>query len=183
MQNVLQSLTSSTRYQNFLAFCTANILLILSAKFKVPAPFVDTSLQSLVVVTLPLILGPVMGFGVILAYLMEGALGFPVFQGTPERGIGIPYMIGTTGGHLLGFLLAQVIGFLRQTKGQYSILSLAFIISMGHLIIHLCGVLWLSVLLDWEKAVSIDAQFWTGILVKVVVGTLFVYGFFNSKKA
>ena len=44
-----------------------------------------------------------------LLYLAEGAIGLPVFAGTPERGIGLPYMLGPTGGYLLGFAPAAAI--------------------------------------------------------------------------
>ena len=37
-------------------------------------------------------------------YLVEGALGLPVFADTPERGIGLAYMMGPTGGYLIGFV-------------------------------------------------------------------------------
>ena len=39
----------------------------------------------------------------VLLYLLEGALGLPVFQGTPAAGIGLAYMLGPTGGYLVGF--------------------------------------------------------------------------------
>ena len=47
-----------------------------------------------------------MGAGTVLAYLLVGAAGLPVFAGTPERGIGLAYMMGPTGGFLMGFVLA-----------------------------------------------------------------------------
>ena len=33
-------------------------------------------------------------------------MGLPVFAGTPEKGIGLAYMLGGTGGYLVGFVLA-----------------------------------------------------------------------------
>jgi BioY family len=44
--------------------------------------------------------------GMVAAYLVEGTLGLPVFSGTPERGIGVAYMLGPAGGYLLGMPIA-----------------------------------------------------------------------------
>ena len=39
-------------------------------------------------------------------------MGLPVFQGTPEKGIGIAYMLGSTGGYLAGFVvMAAIVGW------------------------------------------------------------------------
>ena len=39
-------------------------------------------------------------------------MGFPVFQSTPEKGIGIAYMLGSTGGYLAGFVvMAAIVGW------------------------------------------------------------------------
>lgn len=44
-------------------------------------------------------------------YLLEGALGMPVFTGTPEKGIRLAYMVGLTGGYLLSYLpVAWIVG-------------------------------------------------------------------------
>ena len=48
----------------------------------------------------------VAGFGL---YLLQGAFGLPVFQGTPEKGLGMVYMMGPTGGYLAGFFVAAVV--------------------------------------------------------------------------
>ena len=39
-------------------------------------------------------------------------MGFPVFQSTPEKGIGLAYMLGSTGGYLAGFVvMAAIVGW------------------------------------------------------------------------
>src|SRR3546814_4106827 len=51
----------------------------------------------------------------LLLYLAEGALGLPVFAGTPEKGLGLAYIAGPTGGYLLGYLLAAAaVGWLAE---------------------------------------------------------------------
>ena len=49
------------------------------------------------------------------------ALGLPVFAGTPAKGIGLPYMLGPTGGYLLGFVAAA--GITELTEIQRSLLA------------------------------------------------------------
>ena len=66
------------------------------------------TMQMFVVLTLALALGAQLAGAAVLLYLIEGASGLPVFTGTPEKGIGIAYMVGPTGGYLLGFLLAAI---------------------------------------------------------------------------
>ena len=77
-------------------------VLALSAKVKVPLWPVDASLQTLALFTIAAAFGRRLAVATVALYLLEGALGLPVFQGTPERGIGLAYMAGPTGGYLVG---------------------------------------------------------------------------------
>ena len=89
-----------------------SVLLALSAKAKVVLGPVDLSLQSLVVLLIAASYGSRLGVATLLLYMLEGALGYPVFQSTPEKGIGLAYMMGSTGGYLAGFVvMAAIVGF------------------------------------------------------------------------
>ena len=82
--------------------------------------------------------------------MLEGAIGLPVFAGTPEKGIGIIYMIGQTGGYLVGFLSSVFIaGFVNLNK---NIIIKFFLISLSILAIYITGVPWLAYLAGWEVA-------------------------------
>ena len=73
---------------------------------------VDLSLQTLVVLLIGATFGLRLGVATLLLYLAEGAAGLPVFQSTPEKGIGLAYMLGSTGGYLAGFLvMAAIVGW------------------------------------------------------------------------
>ena len=88
------------------------VLLTVSAKTKVVLGPVDMSLQTLVVLLIGAAFGARLGIATLLLYMAEGAAGLPVFQSTPEKGIGIAYMLGTTGGYLLGFLaMVAIVGW------------------------------------------------------------------------
>ena len=76
------------------------LILILSAKTKVVLGPVDLSLQTLAVFIIAIAFGSRLAVATLLLYIAEGAFGLPVFQGTPEKGIGLAYMVGPTGGYL-----------------------------------------------------------------------------------
>jgi len=84
-----------------------SLLMWASAKVQVPMWPVPMTMQSFVVLVLGMGYGARLGGAAVGFYLMQGALGLPVFAGTPEKGIGLVYMMGPTGGYLLGFLVAR----------------------------------------------------------------------------
>ena len=126
------------------------LLLTISAKIKVPFYPVPMTMQTFVVVLIGITLGWKLGLATVFAYLFEGAIGLPVFAGTPEKGIGISYMVGPTGGYLVGFLSSVFIaGFINLNK---NIIIKFFLISLSILAIYITGVPWLAYLAGWEVA-------------------------------
>ena len=126
------------------------LLLAISAKIKVPFYPVPMTMQTFVVVLIGITLGWKLGLVTIFAYLFEGAIGLPVFAGTPEKGVGISYMIGPTGGYLIGFISSVFIaGFVNLNKNIFVKFSL---ISLSIFVIYLTGVPWLAYLAGWEIA-------------------------------
>ena len=79
--------------------------LLLTASAKIQAPFfpVPATMQAYVVLLLGILYGPRLGFATGLLYLLQGAIGLPVFAG----GGGPHYLMGPTAGYLLGFVLAM----------------------------------------------------------------------------
>src|SRR5688500_17191052 len=69
-----------------------SLLLWASAKVQVPFYPVPITMQTAVVFLLGIACGPRLAVATVAFYIFEGALGLPVFAGTPERGIGLPYM-------------------------------------------------------------------------------------------
>ena len=126
------------------------LLLTISAKIKVPFYPVPMTMQTFVVVLIGISLGWKLGLATIFLYLFEGAIGLPVFAGTPEKGIGISYMVGPTGGYLIGFITSVFIaGFVNLNKNIFIKFSL---ISLAIFAIYLTGVPWLAYLAGWEVA-------------------------------
>lgn len=166
----------SLHFRNALAVLSANLLLVASAKIRVPLGVVDFTLQSFLVPMLVCVMGRKLALITVGSYLLEGALGFSVFQGTPERGIGIMYMAGPTAGYLFGFFIAQLIPTLKSPSNNGSVY---FRLGLGHLVIHGLGIFWLSVLFGFERALAIDGQFWLGMLTKIILGGS-ILKFFSS---
>ncbi len=127
-------------------------LLALSSKYKVPFYPVPITMQTFVVLALGMAMGWRMAGATMLLYLAEGAAGMPVFAGTPEKGIGLAYMMGSTGGYLVGFLLAAPLcGWLAERGWDRNPVSTAATMLLGTVVIYVPGILWLGVLFGWDK--------------------------------
>jgi len=153
---------------------TANVLLVLSAKIQVPFWPVPMTMQTLVVVALGLGLGLRLGTAALVLYLFEGAIGLPVFAGTPERGIGLVYMAGPTGGYLAGFVACTiVIGWLAERGVLRNWPALVAAVLGGHALILACGALWLGTVAGWQVAWTAGTvPFLFGTLIKSALGVL-----------
>src|SRR3546814_10660115 len=77
----------------------------------------------------------------LLLYLAEGALGLPVFAGTPEKGLGLAYMAGPTGGYLVGYVLAAAAcGWLAERGWDRNVLSATVAMLVRNALIYLPGL-------------------------------------------
>ena len=138
--------------QIFLAVL-GTLLLTLSAKTRVVLGPVDMSLQTLVVLLIGASFGMRLGVATLLLYLAEGAIGFPVFQATPEKGIGIAYMLGSTGGYLAGFVvMAAIAGWAADRGWDRNVLKLLAAMIVAEIVMMAMGWAWLSTLIGADKA-------------------------------
>jgi biotin transport system substrate-specific component len=130
------------------------LVLTISAKIQVPFYPVPITMQTLVVLALGMAYGWRLGVATVLLYLAEGAFGLPIFAGTPEKGIGIAYMMGGTGGYLLGFVLAAgVCGWLAEQGWDRGVVRTALAMLLGNALIYVPGLLWLGTLFGWDKPI------------------------------
>ena len=148
-----------------------SLLLWASAKVQVPFYPVPMTLQTAVVLLIGVAYGPRLAAATLLLYLAEGAVGLPVFAGTPERGIGLAYMVGPTGGYLAGFLAAAVIaGWTAERSRHWLTTALGLLAAI--VAIHLLGAAWLATLVGPAKAVSLGVlPFLLGDAVKLALVT------------
>lgn len=130
-----------------------SLLLALSAKAKVVLGPVDMSLQTLAVLLIAAVFGLRLGVATLVAYLAEGAAGLPVFQGTPEKGIGVLYMTGPTGGYLAGFLvMAAIVGWAVDQGWGRSIVKMLAAMLVAETVMMAMGFAWLAYLIGAEKS-------------------------------
>ena len=127
---------------------------------------VPMTMQTFVVLLCGVIFGPKYGFLTLSLYFFEGAIGLPVFQGTPEKGLGIVYLMGPTGGFLIGFIISAFIAgllfskeilfnrkfFIKYNKSENFIsVFIKLLISLAP--IYLFGLIWLGTVLGWDKPI------------------------------
>ena len=112
------------------------------------------TMQTFMVLVIGMAFGWRLGAATVLAYLVAGAAGLPVFAGTPEKGLGLVYMTGPTGGYLLGFLLAAIAtGFLAERGWDRRAATTFLAMLVGNIIIYAPGLAWLGVVVGWDKPV------------------------------
>ena len=152
------------------------LLLTLSAKTKVVLGPVDMSLQTLAVLLIGASFGFRLGVATLLLYLAEGAMGFPVFQSSPEKGVGIAYMLGTTGGYLAGFVaMAAIVGWAADRGFDRNPIKLFGVMLAANAIMLTMGFAWLATLIGAEKAWAFGvAPFIVGDLIKVALAAALV---------
>lgn len=162
-----------------IALCGAAII-TLGAKVQVPFWPVPMTLHTLAVFFLAAALGPRLGFLAMAAYLGAGAMGLPVFSGSPERGIGLAYMAGPTGGYLVGYLVSTVvIGRLAQGRGW---MGQALAMLAGLSVVYATGLLWLAIFVPVSGLIAAGfAPFILGDLVKIALATACVAGLSRLK--
>jgi len=155
-----------------------SLLLALSAKVQVPFWPVPMTMQTFVVLVLGAAYGWRLGLATVLLYLAEGAAGLPVFAGSPERGIGLAYMVGPTGGYLLGFALsALATGWMVERGWGKGLLGLTLAMLIGHALILAPGVAWLAMAIGWSKAVAVGlTPFWAATALKTALAVAAILG-------
>jgi biotin transport system substrate-specific component len=98
-----------------LRLATANLLLVVCAKIAIPLPFtvVPITLQTFGVLLIAVLFGARASALAATLYLLEGALGLPVFQ--PFGAPGAARLFGPTAGYLLAYPVAAfVTGWLAE---------------------------------------------------------------------
>lgn len=167
--------TDKKLLRNTILAVAGTLLLTLSAKVSIPFYPVPMTMQTLVVLALGMAYGWKLGAATMLLYLAEGAVGLPVFSGTPDKGIGLVYMMGGTGGYLVGFILAaSLTGYLAEHGWDRNIVTTALAMLLGNLLIYIPGLLWLGSLYGWDKPILAWGltPFLFGDLVKLVLAAV-----------
>ena len=136
---------------NVLLILFGTLLLTISAKVQVPFWPVPMTMQTFVVFLIGSTYGVRLSFLTLFAYLIEGAIGLPVFA----AGGGIVYLTGPTAGYLYGMTIAAaVISYFANMGYSTSYIKSFISIIIGSIIIFFLGVLYLGSIIGYTKAIQ-----------------------------
>ena len=128
---------------NLATVVLGTLLITICAKINVPVWPVPVTLQGFAVATLAAAFGMRIGVATVALYLLEGAMGLPVFA----TGGGLAYLVGPTGGFLLGFLvMAAIIGYAADKGASGKPLALFGAMLVGDAALFVLGFAWLLLL-------------------------------------
>ena len=133
--------------KNLLIILIGSILYALSARIAIPIPPVPVTLQTLVLLTFSMAVGSRLAFLTFALYIFQGIIGIPVFAKPPFSGF--YYLIGPSGGYLLGMLIASYfVGYLAEKNYDKNFTKSLITIFIGTIIIFIPGLIWLGFWFD-----------------------------------
>ena len=141
----------NTHYKNIGLVLFGTLLLTISSKVQVPFWPVPMTMQTFIVFIIGMAYGWRLAFFTLVAYLVEGALGLPVFA----KGGGILYLMGPTAGYLYGMVIAAgIIGFFAEFGYNESYFKSLISLLVGTVIIFIFGVGYLGSVIGYDKALA-----------------------------
>jgi biotin transport system substrate-specific component len=148
---ILSTYKINTYYTNIALVLFGTLLLTVSSKIQVPFWPVPMTMQTFIVFIIGMSYGWKLALSTLIAYLVEGALGLPVFA----KGGGLLYLIGPTAGYLYGMAIAAgVIGFLAERGYNDSYIKSLISLIIGTVIIFVLGVGYLGSVIGYDKALA-----------------------------
>ncbi len=118
-------------------------ILTLSAKINVLTVPVPITMQTFAVMALAAAYGSRLAVATVVAYLLEGLVGIPVFANTALAGPS--YFLGTTGGFLIGFIpTAFIVGLAADRGWDRSPIRLGLTMIVADAVTFVMGFAWLA---------------------------------------
>lgn len=133
----------ATLLRNVALAVVGSLLLVLSAKIKVPFWPVPMTMQTFAVLGIGAAYGSRLGMATVMLYLAYGLAGLPVFTNTPPVAAGPLYFVGPTGGFLFSFVVAAAIAGWSAARGA-SMLRMVGGLIIANLAILAIGSAWLA---------------------------------------
>jgi biotin transport system substrate-specific component len=144
-------------WKSLTALVGATALVAVCAHIAVPLGFtpVPVTMQTFAVLLLGLLFSPVAAFACLALYLMEGALGAPVFS--PHGPGGVAQLLGPSGGYLLSYPFAAALTSFLYRRGGRRFWPAIAAAGVASLLILATGAAWLG-LLSQAKFSAVFAQ-------------------------
>jgi len=155
----------------------AVLALTAKMKFFMPGIPVPVTLTTFAVLTIGAGYGARLGLLTIAGYLAVGALGYDVFAGSSPEKNGLVYMMGGTGGYLVGYMLAALaLGFAARSGWDRSVGKMALAMLIGNALIYIPGLLWLNGFAEsWSQTLAWGiTPFLIGDALKLALAALIV---------
>jgi len=149
-----------------------SLLVALAAQVTIRLPFspVPVTGQTLAVLLVGALLGSRRGAASMLAYLVEGLIGLPVYAGGAS---GLAYAMGPTGGYLVGFVAAAfVTGWLAERGWDRRAGTTALAMLAGNVTIYAFGLPWLAIYVGRQAAALGLLPYIVGDVAKLALATL-----------
>jgi biotin transport system substrate-specific component len=172
---------------NLATVVLGTLFITLCAKINVPVWPVPVTLQGFAIATIAAAFGLRIGVATVALYLLEGAAGLPVFA----TGGGLVYLVGPTGGFLLGFLvMAAIIGYAADKGASGKPLTLFAAMIAANAVLLVLGFTWLLALsgnAGWIDQNNVIASAFAGAIqpflvwdvLKMALAALTVTGAWN----
>ncbi|MEA3560209.1 MAG: biotin transporter BioY [Candidatus Omnitrophota bacterium] len=156
------------------------VLTFLGAYVRIPLAFtpVPVTLQTFFVLLSGAMLGRKLGALSQTAYIILGSMGLNIFA---AAGGGIFYLLGPTGGYLIGFVIAAyTVGWIIGKRNEPALIWIILAMTAGSLIIYLLGAAWLALIirLGFSKAFILGVlPFVAGDSLKLITAAMIFYRF------
>lgn len=149
----------------------ASALIAIAAQIAIPVPFtpVPLTMQPLAVLLVGVVLGSKRGAAAAALYLLEGAVGLPVFA---QGHAGAMWLAAPSGGYLMSYPFAAfVAGWFSERGWGTSVARAVSGMLAALIVIYAGGWSWLAALTDAQTAFAMGvAPFIVADIVKVAFG-------------
>jgi biotin transport system substrate-specific component len=133
------------RQAMFVALGIAALTLAAQIKLPLPPSPVPVNMATFAVLSIGAAYGPRLGLVTILGYMLLGAMGADVFASSSPENNGIGYMMGASGGYLLGYVAATVLlGAFARRGWDRNVGLMALAMLLGNVAIYVPGLAWIN---------------------------------------
>lgn len=144
-QNTVASIRQKVSVQELIYCGIFAALIAVGAFIKVPVPVVPFTLQFLFTTLAGLLLGGKLGAFSVIAYLLLGLAGLPIFS----EGGGIWYVFKPSFGYLIGFCIATYVTGTMAERMKFTIKNLLAANFTGLLIVYAAGMVYYYIICNF----------------------------------